>query len=373
MVKEGLRVVYFARTEDDGEVISGAAKQMREYADVVTRNGGSSVFHPSLDALDEDFDIAHLSNLDWSVETAYQLSLAKRCARRVVISPIHHRRSWVNSLPASHRGGLGRLAATFTSQDGFERLRNLYLARSNLELGPEAVRQLFQGVSRRQAEILSDCDAWLLGGHEEQHSIDLDVTPRPRPTYVIPNVAEWSDRSPSVDGLPEDFVLSVGRIEARKRQLAVARVLERMGIPGVFVGTPNSRHLNYVREFEQFVRGSRHQRWIPNLPHAEILPLYGAANTHVLASWFEVAPHVDLEAAAAGCRVVTTTHGHTNEYLGDWGIYWSPASGEQGLQRAIEAGLERGPDREQAKQFRQLLSRDLMARALLGAYASVLG
>ena len=92
----------------------------------------------------------------------------------------------------------------------------------------------------------------------------------------------------------------------------------------------------------------------------------------MLASLFEVAPHVDLEAAAAGCRVVTTTHGHTNEYLGDWGVYWSPESGEGGLRDAIETGLELGPDRERGKEFRHLLSPDLMAQALLGAYASLL-
>lgn len=371
-IKEGLRVVYFARTEDNGKIVSGAAKQIRQYADAVQRNGGSAVFHPSLEELDEPFDIAHLSNLDWSVETAYQMRLAQRCASRVVISPIHHRRCWVSSLPASHRGGLGRVAASLTSQDGFERLRNLYLAKSNPELGPEAVRQLLSGVSRRQREILDACDAWFLGGHGEQVSLDQDLAPTPRPAFVVPNVGEWSDRPPSVEDLPADFVLSVGRIEARKGQLAVARVLEGIGVPGVFVGAPNDRHKTYVRAFKEFVDQSRHQRWIAELPHEEILPLYGAASVHVLASLFEVAPHVDLEAATAGCRVVTTTHGHSEEYLGDWGVYWSPDSGDQGLRRAIEAGLELGPDREQGKRFRPLLSGNLMAQALLGSYALLL-
>ncbi len=370
-IADGLRVVFFARTEDT-KVISGAAKQVREYARTVERNGGSAVFHPSLEELEDSFDIAHLSNLDWSVETAYQLRLARRCARKVVISPIHHRRRWVNSLPASERAGLGRLAATVTDQEGFERLRNLYLAKSNPRLGREAIRQLLQGVSHRQGEILNACDAWLLGGHGEQDSLDEDLDAAPRPAFVIPNVAEWADHPPSIEGLPDNFVLSVGRIEARKGQLAVARVLERIGIPGLFVGAPNPRHQSYVRAFREFVDRSRQQRWIPELPHKEILPLYGAADVHVLASLFEVAPHVDLEAAAAGCRVVTTTHGHTNEYLGDWGVYWAPESGEGGLRDAIETGLELGPDRERGKEFRHLLSPELMAQALLGAYASLL-
>ena len=85
-----------------------------------------------------------------------------------------------------------------------------------------------------------------------------------------------------------------------------------------------------MAEFRKLVEGSRHLRWLPTLSHEEILPSTGAARLHVLASWFEVAPLVDLEAAVAGCRVVTTTHGHTSEYLGDWGVYWSPETRERG-------------------------------------------
>lgn len=372
-VSKSLRVVYFVRTQDDGGVVSGAARQLRKYADMVERAGCSTEFHASLDELDDRFDIAHLSNLDWSVETAHQLRLAKRCARRVVISPIHHRRRWVSGLPASDRGGVSRVAAEITSQEGFERLRNFYLAGRNPRLLPEATRQLISGVTRRQREILNACDAWFLLAHGERESLDQDLDPSPRDTFVVPNGAEWSDAPPSVEDLPADFVLCVGRIEARKGQLAVARVLDRLGVPGVFVGAPNSRHRAYVRAFKEFVDGSRHLRWITNLPYEKILPLYRVAGVHVLASRFEVAPLVDLEAAVAGCRVVTTTHGHTSEYLGDWGVYWSPEAGEDGLQTAIRRGLELGPDRAEAERFRGMLSWDLMGKALLGDYSSLLG
>jgi glycosyltransferase involved in cell wall biosynthesis len=369
---ENLRVVYFVRTQDEGGVVSGAARQLRQYAEFAGRAGCTAVVHPSLQPLDERFDVAHLSNLDWSVETAHQLRLAKRCARRVVISPIHHRRRWVGGVPASDRGGFGRIAAEVTNQDGFERLRNFYLAGKNPRLIPEATRQLVTGVARRQRDILNACDAWFLLAKGERDSLDEDLDPTARETFVVPNGAEWSDEEPSLKDLPADFVLSVGRVEARKGQLTVARVLESLGVPGVFVGAPNSRHQAYVSEFRRFVEGSRHLRWHTELTHEEILPLYGAARLHVLASWFEVAPLVDLEAAAAGCRVVTTTHGHTSEYLGDWGVYWSPETGERGLRTAIERGLELGPDREQAERFRATLSWDLMAGAVLDGYASVL-
>lgn len=365
-------MVYLVRTQDEGDAVSGAAKQIRMYAEAVEAAGGTAVFHASLEELEEPFDIAHLSNLDWTVETAYQLGLAQRFARRVVVSPIHHRRRWVSSLPASERSGLARLAASVTSQDGYERLRNLFLARSRPRLLPEAARQMIGGVARAQRRILDSCDAWFLLANGEQVSLQEDLAPQPRPTYLVPNGAEWSDAEPAVEGLPDGFVLSVGRIEARKGQVAVARALESLGVPGVFIGEPNPRHAGYVEEFERYVESSRLQRWIPELPHEQILPLYRAARAHVLASWFEVAPLVDLEAAVAGCRVVTTTHGHTSEYLGDWAVYWSPRDGEAALRGAIERALERGPDRERAAEFRRTLAWEPMGEALLGAYATLL-
>jgi glycosyltransferase involved in cell wall biosynthesis len=370
---ENLRVVYFVRTQDEGGVVSGAARQLRQYAEFAGRAGCTAVIHPSLHELGERFDVAHLSNLDWSVETAHQLRLAKRCARRVVISPIHHRRRWVSGVPASDRGGAGRIAAEVTSQDGFERLRNFYLAGRNPRLIPEATRQLVTGVTRRQRDILGACDAWFLLAKGERESLDEDLDPSPRETFVVPNGADWTDRETSLNDLPSEFVLCVGRIEARKGQILVARVLERLGVPGVFVGAANSRHETYVAEFRKLIEGSRHLRWLRDISHGEILSLYPEASVHVLASRYEVAPLVDLEAAVAGCRVVTTTHGHTSEYLGDWGVYWDPDSHEAGLRKAIERGLELGPDREAGERFRAILSWDLMARAVLDGYGSILG
>ena len=54
-------------------------------------------------------------------------------------------------------------------------------------------------------------------------------------------------------GAAREFVLSVGRVEARKGQLTVARVLESLGVPGIFVGAANSRHQAYVAEFRRLV------------------------------------------------------------------------------------------------------------------------
>ena len=240
---ENLRVVYFVRTQDEGGVVSGAARQLRQYADFVGRTGCTAVIHPSLEELDERFDIAHLSNLDWSVETAHQLRLAKRCARRVVISPIHHRRRWVSGVPASDRGGVGRIAAEVTNQDGFERLRNFYLAGTNPRLIPEATRQLITGVSRRQRDILGACDAWFLLAKGERDSLDEDLDATPAGDLRGAERRRVVRRRALGQGPARPISSSAWAGSRRGRgSSTVARVLESLGVPGVFVGAPNSRH-----------------------------------------------------------------------------------------------------------------------------------
>jgi glycosyltransferase involved in cell wall biosynthesis len=45
---------------------------------------------------------------------------------------------------------------------------------------------------------------------------------------------------------------------------------------------------------------------------------------HVMPSWFETTGLVSLEAALAGCNVVSTSRGHAREYLGDLAWYCQP-------------------------------------------------
>ncbi len=197
------------------------------------------------------------------------------------------------------------------------------------------------------------CDAWLLGGHGEQDSLDQDIGTRlARPTFVIPNVAK-------VVGPPPERRGPSGGFRPQRRQ---DRGQEGPADRGPGAGedrrsresssaSPNSRHQTYVRAFEEFVEGSRHQRWIPNLASRGDSASLRCGQRPCARQLVRGRPAVDLEAAAAGCRVVTTTHGHTSEYLGDWAVYWSPDTGERGLHRGDRDRPRTGPDREQGLQL----------------------
>src|SRR3954454_17461429 len=100
-----MRVLFLLRS-DAGTLASGPTEQVRQYALAVTERGGEAVVHTGHDPPRGRFDIAHVFSVDWPLETARQMDIALASADRVVLSPIHHRRSWEEAYHVLGRHGL---------------------------------------------------------------------------------------------------------------------------------------------------------------------------------------------------------------------------------------------------------------------------
>lgn len=132
-----------------------------------------------------------------------------------------------------------------------------------------------------------------------------------------------------------DFMLSVGRIEIRKNQLALLQVLRPDDPPLVLIGEPNGLEPEYTNLVLHIAREKK-VRVIDKMPHAEMGSAYAAARIHVLPSWYETPGLASMEAAVAGCPIVTTDRGCTREYFGTWAEYCDPSKPE-----SIHAALDR--------------------------------
>src|SRR5204862_799089 len=130
-------------------------------------------------------------------------------------------------------------------------------------------------------------------------------------------------------------VLIVGRIETRKNQLLVLQALRDTDVPVTLVGAPNPLHNDYVRQVAAEVSRNPRSRWIGERSHSDLAALYLTHSVHINASWYEVAPLVDLEAAVLGCAVISTTAGYTAEYLGDTAQYVDPGLSTSDLRTII--------------------------------------
>lgn len=141
------------------------------------------------------------------------------------------------------------------------------------------------------------------------------------PHAIVPNAVDVSLFRPGLrPPMPRVDVLCVGRISARKNQLGLLEALRGTGLSVRFVGPVND--FGYYRacraaawpgvEFREEMRGPR------------LAAVYAAARVHTLASWYETPGLASLEAAACGCRVVSTDRGCAREYLGEQAWYCPP-------------------------------------------------
>lgn len=119
----------------------------------------------------------------------------------------------------------------------------------------------------------------------------------------------------------KDFLLSVGRICQRKNQLALIRAAKKLKLPLVLIGPINDGI--YYRECRRESAGCK-VTFIDALSPLELASAYASARVHALVSWYDTPGLVSLEAAMAGCKIVTTDRGCAKEYFGDYAFYCKP-------------------------------------------------
>jgi glycosyltransferase involved in cell wall biosynthesis len=145
-----------------------------------------------------------------------------------------------------------------------------------------------------------------------------------------------------------DFVLEVGAISPVKNQLGLIEALYDLPVPLVFIGQPAPAMPEYAGICRARAAKRGNVVFVDRLPHEELPGIYALATVHALPSWRETPGLVSLEAAAAGCRVVTTSIGSTRDYFGDWAWYCYPGD-QASIRVAVEAAL-RAPSSDALRQ-----------------------
>ena len=139
-----------------------------------------------------------------------------------------------------------------------------------------------------------------------------------------------------------DFILQVATVYPVKNQLAVLEALSDRPEPLVFIGHPHPAFGEYAAECRR--RGETRGRvvFIDHVPHDQLPGVYALARVHVLPSWRETPGLASLEAAAAGCKVVTTSIGSAAEYFRQEAWYCDP--GDIGsIRRAVLSAQDQPP------------------------------
>lgn len=165
----------------------------------------------------------------------------------------------------------------------------------------------------------------------------------------------------------ENFVLSVGRVDANKNQLNLIRALRDENIPLVLAG--GSLALPYLDECKKIAGANIH--FLPSLTDEELGSAYAAAHTHALVSWLEVVGLVTLEAAVAGCNVVLTSEHGARDYVCDAGWYCDPGD-VASIRRAVLDAHHAPPQSMLRERLLKTYSWERHAREICDAYERAL-
>ena len=288
----------------------------------------------SLETDPTGYDLVHVFQLDWAPESNLYASKAKSHKKPLVLSPIHHSVKEVKRFDDEYAFGLRKLtAAIFRDQHHRDTMKNIFRSVFDRRKRKATLESIFRGLKKMHIETLKLSNMVLV--QTELEAADLQETYGVKIDWVkIPSgVGEQflSGRSfENVVGV-EDYILCVGRIEARKNQLSVIAAVnemlleEEMDTQLVFVGKKSDHHSTYVRLFEDEVAGNKWITYLPYTPYEDMPGIYQHAKVCVSASWFETTGLTSLEGLFMGANVVAAGS-RAREFLGDLASYCDPGS-----------------------------------------------
>lgn len=189
---------------------------------------------------------------------------------------------------------------------------------------------------------------------------------------IVPNGFE--ERFAAADGRAftsrfglTDFVLSVGRIEPRKNQLALIRALRDSGRTLVILGDVVPGHETYAERCRREANGDVH--FLPALRHDDPLlaSAYAACRCLALVGWYETPGLAALEAAATGTPLVVPQGGCAVEYFGPHAEYVPPDDLKR-IRATVEAACAKPRSRELAELVTDSFTWKQVAAATRAAY-----
>lgn len=173
-----------------------------------------------------------------------------------------------------------------------------------------------------QQIMLNELAAQIYLTESEKQRVNRRLQPTGK-TYVIPNgIDEMWLTSTNIP--KEDLVLTVGRIEPNKGQLAVARACKMLEIPYFCAGEVQDKE--YGKELE-----ASGAVLLGKLEPNELIKWYAKAKVFALVSKAEIFPLTVMEAMAQNCQIVLTT---TSEWKPD--VVYASFSDENSIMEALK-------------------------------------
>lgn len=286
------------------------------------------------------FDLAHVFNLQMPESATPVFATLRKHGKPIAFSPIYWDSFAYWFEAAERERARWRWPSSLI---GRERTRQLYVGFQRLKSPRNGTWKTQRALLREADRVLpnSSAEGDLLGRTfflDRAFSAKVDCVPNgiDAARYQASPVASRSFQE--THGF-RDFVLQVGTISPVKNQLRLIEALFDVPVPLVFIGHTPAAMKDYARQCRTRGEERGNVLFIDHMPAAELPGIYALAAVHALPSWRETPGLVSLEAAACGCRIVSTSVGSAREYFEDGAWYCYP-SDVQSIRDATVAALQ---------------------------------
>ena len=326
----------------EGKTLGGPSVRVPRTAEELARIGVAASLSSETLGTASQSDIAHVFNC-WPPESAFKrLSDARNAGKATVFSPIFlnltHYSKYNLSLPRLIKeniksprllqAGLAALKAEIIESDSRPPVEPMPGYANKLDACLEASDHVIF-LSEHGKRCVSE-----LVGFDGPSSIVRNPVDASRFAGADPDLFRKTHKL-------DQYILCVGRIEARKNQLMLAYAARDLDVPVVFVGHDGNRaYADLVRSI-----APSNAVFVPRIdPNDPLLAsAFTGASAFCLPSWAEGAPLAALEACAAGVPMVLSDRSSEQEYFGDLAQYVNPADAD-GLRAALTTAVAQKGD-----------------------------
>lgn len=315
-------IVCFLVRDDFFSKFGGDTFQVENYKKSLI-NLGVSVLICTLD----DFllkppcsDIFFVVNIDRGFECVrfYEILKNKNCLDKTYVVPIHHDNAAVKRFNVNR---YSYFFSIFSNIFFVEKIKACVRAlRSKKNIFESFFHLFFVSYKNKIKSLLLESKGIIAIANGEILKIETDfnISIKQKATVIYNGVTKEFVNSLGAhdDGFYRDIdVLVSGRIEERKNQLKIAKVLLGKPFNIKFVGALNENNKRYCDEFLKVISDSSNLEYLGKVEPDEMISLYKRSRIHLSCSWFEVSSLVDIEAFFAGCYVFSSKNGHSAELL----------------------------------------------------------
>ncbi|WP_047383567.1 glycosyltransferase [Cetobacterium sp. ZWU0022] len=280
----------------------------------------------------EQYDLVHLSNLTRVHETFFQLKEAKKQNKKVLLSTIY----WPTNELEKEYSSIRYFITKYLGLDFLEKLKAIYRVFFLKEFNRANLNACFVSYSKMQKYILDNTNYFLPNSLTEMTKLNEVFNMDIINFSVIPNAIDVQNLgTPLLKEFEKykDYILCVGRLDARKNQLNLLKALEGTDYKVLLVGSKGNKL--YTEKIDRILEKNSNFEWVERIDNKNLYALYKTCKLHILPSWFDTPGLVSLEAAGVGAKIVASTKGTTKDYFKDFIEYCEPDSLES-IRVAIE-------------------------------------